>query len=300
MRQHIKENALLVAKGFCMGTADVVPGLSGGTMAFILGIYTPLMDAIKSFDLPWLQSVLRLHIKAALSRPHFLFLIPLFIGIFSALLFFTRIVSIPDLLKTHPELIYGLFFGLIAGSVLVLLRELNKLTVSNSILLLSGINMGLFIFNMAPMETPESSWFVFLSGALAICAMILPGLSGSFMLLLLNKYTYIFNALGYFQLSVIIPFGLGCVTGLVLFSRLLSCLLHQYYQQTILFITGILVASLWRIWPFQERVYGSEKLLSSTPVFPSSFDVAVAGATSLMVAGFASVLAIHHYAHRIQ
>ena len=304
MRDQLKEKSLLVAKGFCMGSADVVPGVSGGTMAFILGIYTQLIDAIKSFDTAWLKAVLHLDIKQALSRPHFLFLIPLFIGIFSALLFFTRVISIPDLLKTHPELIYGLFFGLIAGSIVILLGELRKRTISTFIFLLLGVSIGLTIFNMVPVETPESTWFIFLSGALAICAMILPGISGSFILLVLNKYTYVFNAIGYFKLSVIIPFGLGCITGLVLFSRFLSYLLHHHYQRTLVFIMGILLASFWVIWPFQERVYvvvgRSEKLVSSTPVLPQALNGETLGALVMMVFGFLIVLAIHKYAKHLE
>jgi len=298
--QNIKEKGLLIAKGFCMGSADVVPGVSGGTMAFILGIYTQLIDALKSFDLAWLQSVLHGDIKQALARPHFLFLIPLVIGILSALLFFTRVVSIPNLLKTEPELIYGLFFGLIAGSVLVLLRAVKEMRTSGFILLVLGISIGLVVFTRVPVETPESGWFIFMSGALAISAMILPGISGSFILLILNKYTYIFNALGYFNWSVIIPFGLGCVTGLIVFSRFLSYLLHHHYQRTISLIMGILIASFWLIWPFQERVYAlvgsSEKLIAARPVFPQLVNATVASSIAMMVLGFTTVLVIHHYA----
>ena len=298
----MKKKLLLIGKGFCMGAADVVPGVSGGTMAFILGIYTELIDAIKSFDSTWLKSVFRFNVKQAISRPHFGFLIPLGIGVLGALLFFTRVVSIPELLRSEPELVYGLFFGLITGSILLLLRHMQGIKVIHWFFFLSGTVVGFIIFNLVPVTTPNAAWFIFLSGALAICAMILPGISGSFILLILNKYTYIFDAIGYFRFSVLVPFALGAATGLVLFSRVLSWLLHHYYRQTIMMIGGILAASLWVIWPFQHRVYetvsGSEKLISSTPVFPSSWNETALAAIIMIVIGFAVVTALDNLANR--
>ena len=129
----------IVLKGFCMGTADVVPGVSGGTMAFILGIYQQLIEAIKSFDLDWLQGLFRLQGRIIFKRPHFSFLIPLGIGIFSALIFFTRVISLPTLIVTHPEAIYGLFFGLILGSVWILVLHADTLKPANIVALLTGI-----------------------------------------------------------------------------------------------------------------------------------------------------------------
>jgi len=285
-----------------MGAADVVPGVSGGTMALVLGIYRQLVDAITSFDGKCLRLLLHLEIRQALSRVPWRFLLPLFIGISSALLFFTRVVSIPNLLKTDPELIYGLFFGLIVGSVLVLLRSVKKSRASAVIFLALGIGLGLLIFTMVPVETPESHWFIFISGALAICAMILPGISGAFILLVLNKYAYIFHALGYFKWSIIIPFALGCATGLIVFSRFLSYLLHHHYQRTIALITGVLIASFRLLWPFQDRVYVSvgsgEKLLTARPVFPQTLDATVSASIGMMMLGLVAVLVIHHYAGR--
>ena len=287
-----------------MGAADVVPGVSGGTMAFILGIYTQLIDAIKSFDGNWFKAILQFNIKQVLSRPHFGFLIPLGIGIFSALLFFTRVVSIPELLRSHPEQVYGLFFGLIAGSILLLLRHMQGIKKIYWFFFLAGAAAGFIIFNLVPMTTPNAAWFIFLSGALAICAMILPGISGSFILLILNKYAYIFDAIGYFRFSVLIPFALGAATGLILFSRVLSWLLHHYYRQTIMIIGGILAASLWVIWPFQHRTYEmvgrSEKLVSSTPVIPADWNETVLVAIIMIITGFVIVTALDKLANRKQ
>ena len=214
-----------------MGAADVVPGVSGGTMALIFGIYPRLINAIKSFDTDWIKGIIKLDLDVILHRPHFAFLIPLVIGILAAILFFTRVVPLPVLIRTHPEIIYGLFFGLILGSVLVLMKVTKSWSFKEIRFVIAGIAIGHLIFNMVPVETPDASWFIFLSGAVAISAMILPGISGSFILLMLKKYAYIFNAIGYFNFAVIIPFTLGMIMGLVLFSRVLSWLLKKWYQE---------------------------------------------------------------------
>ncbi len=292
----MKDKVILAAKGFCMGAADVVPGVSGGTMAFILGIYQELINAIKSFDRKWFMAILTLDIKTVIGRPHFSLVIPLGIGLFAALMFFTRVISLPALIVSHPEQVYGLFFGLIVGSTIVLLRGMEALRLSECAMILPGLLLGLVVFNLVPTQTPEAAWFIFLSGALAICAMILPGISGSFILLILNKYAYIFNAIGHFKFGVIIPFALGCATGLLLFARLLSWLLEHYYRRTILFIGGLLLSSLYVIWPFQERVYevvrGKSRMISSSPVLPAEISGTVISAGVLLILGITIVLAL--------
>ena len=292
-----RPRALLVVKGACMGAADVVPGVSGGTMAFILGIYAQLLAAIKSFDLAWLRALLRLDLRTGATRPHFGFLIPLGLGIVAALLFFTRVVPLPRLILAYPEEIYGLFFGLIAGSIAVLLRELQGLRFTELLWLLAGLASGLFVFNLVPAQTPDASWFIFLAGALAICAMILPGVSGSFVLLILNKYAYVFDAIGYFKLSVLIPFAAGAGAGLICFSRLLSSLLRRRYRPTMLCITGILLASLWVIWPFQRRAGtdSHEGLLRANPVLPAELSQTVLLSGALMLLGASFVLTINRF-----
>lgn len=283
-----------------MGTADVIPGVSGGTIAFIMGIYGELINAIKSFDHIWLKSFARLDFKTILYRPHLAFLVPLLAGIFCALMFFTRIVSLPGLLIEYPEEIYGLFFGLIAGSIIVLFQEMARINISAILSYAAGILAGMIVFNLVPMETPEAAWFIFLSGALAICAMILPGISGSFILLILNKYPYIFNAIGNLDFKVLIPFILGAVAGLIVFSRILSWLLKKYYQTIVLVILGLLTASLWVIWPFQNRTYeiirNKSRLIGSTPYLPSELSQTVLFAVFMIIVGFVIVIAINRLA----
>ncbi|NOG61107.1 MAG: DUF368 domain-containing protein [Proteobacteria bacterium] len=283
-----------------MGSADVVPGVSGGTMAFILGIYPQLIDAIKSFDSEWLRMILSLNIKGIINRPHFSFLIPLGIGAITALLFFTRVLSLPHLIRTQPEIIYGLFFGLVVGSIVLLFRHLGVgLLIKRILFLLAGVLFGGFVVTLVPASTPDASWFIFLCGAIAISAMILPGISGSFILLMMKKYATIFDAIGHFDFSIILPFVFGIITGVILFSRVLSYLLKTFYQQTILFITGILIASLYVIWPFQTRLYevvrNKERLVSSVPYMPEVFNNQILYSLIMIFIGLLLVIGLDHF-----
>lgn len=284
----------LAGKGFCIGSADVVPGVSGGTMAFILGIYPQLINAIKSFDVDWLRAIVKFDV-VGIKRPHFTFLIPVGIGVVCALIFFTRVIPLPSLIRTDPEIIYGLFFGLILGSIIFLYRHLDKpLKPVHMVFVFLGLVFGAFVVTLVPSSTPDDPWFIFVCGALAISAMILPGISGSFILLMMKKYAYIFDAIGNFELAIILPFLAGIVTGIVLFSRFLSYLLAHFYRQTILFIGGLLLASLYVIWPFQERIYSvirnKERLMSATPYVPEAFTSQVGYALLMVVIGLGLVI----------
>ena len=285
-----------------MGAADVVPGVSGGTIAFITGIYERLLQAIQSFNTQLLRLLLRGAFRQAVTHTDLAFLVPLALGILSALLFFTRIVPLPELIITRPELVYGLFFGLILASIVVLMRQARVFTDWNPLWLVIGTACGFALVNLVPGQTPTSAWFIFLCGALAISAMILPGVSGSFILLILQKYSYIFSAIGHLDLSVLAPFALGICCGLMLFSRLLSWLLGRFHQQSLATIIGILVGSLWMIWPFQERSYilihGRQKFLGSTPIWPEQLDLTVYSSLALAVAGILTVAGIHALAKR--
>jgi putative membrane protein len=286
-----------VAKGFCMGAADVVPGVSGGTMAVILGIYQRLVEAIRAFDLAFLKLLKAGQLRSASRHADLGFLLPLGIGIASALLFFTRVVPLPTFIRTHPVPVYSLFFGLIVASIIVLLLSFKNFRSIDGVALLSGCIIGFGVVNLVPTATPETAWFVFLSGALAICAMILPGISGSFLLLILQKYAYIFDAVGRLDFAVLLPFGLGAATGLLLFSRVLTWLLRSYYRVTLHTIVGLLIGSLWVIWPFQERVEllvrGKPRAVSSAPYLPDGFHADVLWALAFAAAGLVTVFLLH-------
>lgn len=284
-----------------MGAADVVPGVSGGTMAFILGIYARLIYAIKSFDTHWLIAVAKLDFHTAFNRPHFAFLVPLGCGIVSAVLFFTHVIPIPKLLHSHAELIYGLFFGLIVGSIVILLREVGSLSLRDVSSILGGVILGGIVVTAVPTQTPDTWWMILGSGAVAICAMILPGISGSFILLILGKYATVLDGLGRFDFSIILPFTVGAALGLIAFTQLLSWLLHKYERVMLLAISGFLIASLWVIWPFQERLYvmvrGKQRLLESIPISPP-WDSSTLPAMLFALAGFGLVIAITVLANR--
>jgi len=257
-----------------MGSADIIPGVSGGTMALILGIYERLLNAIKSVDHAVLKNLLSLRLKKALRLFHWKFLIVLIVGIVLAVGFFTKIVPLQVYMHTQPELIYGLFFGLILGSIFILYKSTKSTKWVNLLFLFVGLIIGFWVVTLVPTNTPETAWFVFLAGSVAITAMIMPGISGSYILLILRKYDYILSNIGKLgteeslqALWVLIPFGLGALVGLALFSRILSWLLNRFHTPTLMVLIGFLVGSLYVIWPYQVRTYAEfekvEKLISA-------------------------------------
>lgn len=247
-----------------MGSADIVPGVSGGTMALITGIYERLINAIKSVNGSVIKNTFRLNFKDVFAEFHWKFFLLLIMGLFSAVFFFTNIVPLQVYMYTHSEIVYGLFFGLIVGSIFLLIFEVSPENRGwKSILpILAGALFGFWIVTLVPADTPESFWFVLLSGSLAICAMILPGISGSYILLILRKYDYILTELGNVfssnPLDAVInltPFVIGALVGLALFARFLSWFLKHYHTVTIMVLVGFLVGSLYVIWPYQDREY---------------------------------------------
>ncbi|MEO1022343.1 MAG: DUF368 domain-containing protein [Bacteroidota bacterium] len=274
----VKEAPSLLLKGFLMGSADIIPGVSGGTMAFILGIYERLLKAINSVDGVFFKSLLRFDLKAALGQFHWLFLGVLFAGITSAAVFFTRVVPLQIYMFTHPEIVFGLFFGLIVGSIFILIKALERRRWIEIVFVLVGLAIGLWVVTLVPTETPNHPAFVFLTGVIAISAMILPGISGSFLLLIMRKYDFVLTQISKMTsgefidgLIGILPFTLGSLTGIALFSRFLSWLLARFHSQTIAVLIGFLIGSLYVIWPFQhrdfvEQVRETERVEQTSPI----------------------------------
>ncbi|WP_290878386.1 DUF368 domain-containing protein [Gracilimonas sp.] len=258
----LKEAPFLALKGFLMGSADIVPGVSGGTMALIVGIYERLLNAIKSVNGKFLKFFFTFKWKEALGEVHLFFLMVLFFGIFSALAFFTKVVPLQVYMFTHPEIVYGLFFGLIVGSIYILIKALERFSNIEKGMLILGMAFGIWIVSLVPADTPEHPAFVFLSGSIAICAMILPGISGSYLLLIMRKYDYLLSEIGKLGgvetadgMMGLLPFILGAIVGLAAFSRFLSWLLSRYHPQTIAVLIGFLIGSLYVIWPYQHREF---------------------------------------------
>ena len=248
---NLKDSLVVYLKGLVMGSADVVPGVSGGTMALILGIYETLILSLQQLSGPAFWKALRgLKVAAAFEAVNGRFLVALVAGIATAVLLFAHLIT--WLLETQQTLLYSLFFGLILASVFVVGRRVRRWTpLPLAALVLSAL--GAFVLvSLSPTTTPNSPWFLFLSGALAICAMVLPGISGAFILLLLGKYVYVLNAVSRLDLVAIALFGLGALVGLLSFVRLLGWLFARYYSLTIALLTGFMLGSLRKIWPWKS------------------------------------------------
>jgi len=270
-----REAPFLMIKGFLMGSADIVPGVSGGTMALITGIYDRLIFAIKSLNASAVKSALTFRLEELFSQLHWKFILFLGTGMVFAVIFFTRVVPLQIYMYTHAELIYGLFFGLIVGSVFLLISEIKKSERKLKVVipLIAGALFGFWIVTLVPADTPETFWYVFLTGSVAISAMILPGISGSYILLIFRKYDYILEQLSMlgtnqtWEASLnLLPFVMGLIIGIIVFSRILSWMLKNFHTVTIVVLIGFLIGSLYVIWPYQHREY--EEIVLSAEILP--------------------------------
>ncbi|GJM28626.1 MAG: DUF368 domain-containing protein [Cyclobacteriaceae bacterium] len=247
-----KDFFFVFLKGMGMGGADIIPGVSGGTIAFITGIYEELITSIKSIDLEAMRLVLSGNFAGFWKKINGKFLLVLLSGILLSLISLARLVT--GLMDTHPIQLWSFFFGLIIISALVVCRDIRvwRSNVVSGIIL--GCLIAFFITTVAPAETPNSVLAIFLSGAIAICAMILPGISGSFILIILGKYVFIISALTSFDLGTIVIFALGCVVGLLTFSRIISWLFKKYHDLAIAVLAGFMIGSLNKVWPWKETI----------------------------------------------
>ena len=266
----MKFNKSLFFKGMLMGIAEIIPGVSGGTLAFITGIYKELIDSIKSINLDSLKLLFQLQLKKFWHQINGNFLSTLLVGMVVSILLLSRFITF--LLDFHQFKIWGFFFGLIISSALIIFKSINKLNYVSLLFLFAGLVLSAYISLVAPSSTPNNNIFIFLSGAIAISAMILPGISGSFILLFLTKYEFILSSLNSFEINVILVFLAGCVTGLVTFSRLLSYLFKNFYDNVVGLLVGFLFGSLIKIWPFYEVIEFNQdnEPLYTNPVFPNS------------------------------
>ncbi len=266
----------LLLKGVAMGAADVVPGVSGGTIAFITGIYQELIDSLKSINADALQKLFKEGIGAAWKHINGNFLVTLFSGVIISVLSLAKLIT--HLLENYPVLVWSFFFGLIVASAILIGSTINKWRWDRILGLLVGIGIAYYISIASPAETTEAYWFIFLSGSLAICAMILPGISGSFILLLLGKYRFILESLSEMKIGVIITFIAGCLVGLLSFARVLSWMFHHARELTIAILTGFMIGSLNKVWPWKNTLqwitdrHGEPKALVQESVLPQAFE----------------------------
>jgi len=280
-----------------MGAADVVPGVSGGTIAFITGIYEELINSIKGINLKAILLFFTGRWKAFWKQINGNFLLAVFSGIFISVLSLAKVLEY--LLENQPILIWSFFFGLVLASSYVVSRKITRWKYPKIIALVAGIGIAFYITSVTPTTTTDASWFVLFSGGLASCAMILPGISGSFILLLLGKYTFALHAVNEVIIHDLLLLGAGAVTGLILFANLLSWLLKKYHDVTIAVLVGFMIGSLNKIWPWKETlktivVEGKVRPLVEKNILPSvgnpgdQFWLAIL----MLVAGIALILSV--------
>ena len=280
-------------KGCAMGMADVVPGVSGGTIAFISGIYEELLGSIKSIDLEAIKMLFTGKFRALWKKINGNFLFSLIAGIGVAILSMARVMTY--MLENHPIITWSFFFGLIIASALMVAREVKHWSVASIITMIVGIVVSYWITVVSPATTPNDWWFVMLSGAIAICAMILPGISGAFILLLMGKYAYIMEAVTELNIGVLALFAVGAVAGIVSFSHVLSWLLAKWHDATVTLLMGFMIGSLNKVWPWKQTLetyldsHGVEQPLVQANVSPAQFEV-LGGESHLVLAIVSCVL----------
>jgi putative membrane protein len=273
--------------GCGMGVADLVPGVSGGTIAFISNIYEEFLSAIKTVSNTTPLLVMRGRFKEAIDSIPFKFLFPLVLGILFAVFSMAHIFS--RLLEFYPVYVWAFFFGLVATSIFVVFGYIRKPSIVSFLVLAIGAVLAFIVTGLVPTETPATPFFIFLSGAIAITAMILPGISGSFILIILGKYQQILLAVVERDFFTIGIFAIGIFAGLVLFSRLINYFLRNYHDVIIALLTGFILGSLRSIWPWKERV--SEVFQKN--IAPESFDMSVGIAIMLAVLGAFIILILN-------
>ncbi len=268
-KRNFTDYSLLAARGMGMGAADLIPGVSGGTIAFITGIYEELINSIKSVNGKFFRLLFKEGISAAWKHINGDFLLTVFSGIMLSIFSLARLIS--WLLDVYPKMVWAFFFGLIIASALHVGKKITRWDAVNVVTLLAGVAIAAWITIATPATSPEVWWFILLSGSIAITAMILPGISGSFILLLLGKYEFILNAVKDFKMDVIMIFAAGCIVGLITFSNIISWFFRKFPNATMALLTGFMVGSLNKLWPWKEVLsYGINSAGEKVPLIERS------------------------------
>lgn len=294
---------LLSLKGVSMGAADVVPGVSGGTIAFITGIYEELIESLNNINLAALKVLFKQGVKPFWKHVNGTFFVFLFAGIFTSILSLAKLVLY--LLEHEPVLLWSFFFGLIIASVWLIGKSIKNWNIGVVISLLAGTGIAFYISTIQTVAHVDAQWYIVLSGAIAICAMILPGVSGSFILVLLGSYHTVLEAIRSKDTLIIGLFAMGCVIGLVSFSRLLKFLFSKFKEITIALLTGFMIGSLYKVWPWKNE-YGEAIVVHSNGkkdymmanVVPSNFngDAQLWFAIGCAILGIAVIVVLDRFA----
>lgn len=260
-----------------MGAADIVPGVSGGTIALITGIYEELISSIKNINPRLIKTLFKKGVKEFWIELNGTFFIILLSGIATSVILLVQIIVF--LLDSHEFKIWGFFFGLIIASAYIILKDIQSLDINKVCIVILGIAIAASVVLSDTTTLPNTDIYIFFTGSIAITAMILPGISGSFILLLLSKYEFIINAIKDFDIRIILVFGLGCIFGLLIFSRFLHFLFQNYKDNLLALLSGFLIGSLLKVWPFRQTVKtitnsdAIEDAVITQPVLPTSQDI---------------------------
>ncbi len=244
------EYLLLSLRGLAMGSADVIPGVSGGTIAFITGIYEELIASIKSINLSLIKTLFNEGIRAAWVKINGSFLLAVVSGIIISIFSLAKVIS--WLLYNQPMLVWAFFFGLIIGSAVFIGRKIENRSAGVYFFLIIGTAIAYYVTVATPATTPEKNWFIFLSGSIAFCALVLPGISGAFLLVLLGKYEFMLNAVKNLEADIIAVFAIGGIIGVIAFSNIISWLFKKHRNATLAVLCGFMLGSLNKLWPWKK------------------------------------------------
>lgn len=306
MQRRFKDYVLLSLKGLAMGAADAVPGVSGGTIAFISGIYEELIATISNVNIALFKILFSKGIKSFWKALNGNFIAALLISIIISYVSFMRLAKY--LLENHPVLIWSFFFGLIVASIYFVGKQITKWNTSVIIALIIGAGIAFYITTLPALATNDNDFFLFIAGAIAICAMILPGISGSFILIILGAYKTLSDALHDLDVKKIVFFTLGAIVGLLSFSRLLKWLFKHYHNITLALLTGFIFGSLNKVWPWKETLtWHTNSKGIKTPVLqksisPFTFDGEnqITLAIILMILGFLTIFILERLGSKKQ
>ncbi|MDO6743690.1 DUF368 domain-containing protein [Tenacibaculum soleae] len=307
MNRTSKDYLVIILKGMAMGAADVVPGVSGGTIAFISGIYEELLNSISNINLKLFKTLKKEGVKAAWQQLNGNFLASLFVGVFISIISLAKVIS--WMLISHPILLWSFFFGLVLASIIYIAKQITKWNIITVVLAILGAVLAYYITTLNPMISENSSTlFMFFAGAIAICAMILPGISGSFILVLLGAYKPVLEAVNNRNITTIAAIGAGAIIGLLSFSRILKYLFKNYKNYTLAVLTGFIIGSLNKIWPwkkvltFRTNSHGEKVPFNELSISPFSYegDSQIIYASALIIIGFVLILILEKIAVKQQ
>ncbi|UII78947.1 DUF368 domain-containing protein [Flagellimonas sp. CMM7] len=301
--RQLLDYVFITLKGIAMGAADVVPGVSGGTIAFISGIYEELISSINNINISLFTTLRKEGLKAFWDKANGNFLLALFSGIFISVLSLAKFLS--WLLENQPILLWSFFFGLVLASIFFVGKEIKKWSIATVVMFIFGAAIAYFITELPPNENVDSLPYLFLSGALAVCAMILPGISGAFILVLLGSYKTILDAVHERDVKIVITVALGAVFGLLSFARLLKWMFNHYKNITLALLTGFILGSLNKIWPWKKvletKTFGDKTVvIDDINVLPGAFegDNQLILAIILAIIGFSLIFILERVASK--